>query len=364
MDLAAQFGSHDAEWLGAMAEVARSGRYVGGNEVKAFETEFAAYCGSKQGVAVANGSDALRLSLLALGIGTGDEVVTVSHTFVSTVDAIVHAGASPVFVDIDPSTFTMDPVRLAEAMGPRVKAVIAVHLYGQSADMAPLLEVCQEAGIPFIEDAAQAHGAEYQGRRCGSVGKIACFSFYPAKNLGALGDGGIVTTDDPDLAESVRSLRQYGTTTDRYRHERVGWNSRLDALQAAVLRRKLRFLDEWNNARRSLAGCYGRGLGAVEGIVVPMEAPGRRHVFHLYCIRTPLRESIRTSLDSAGIETGIHYPIPVHRQPAYARVRFRAGRLPETERAANEVLSLPMYPELGEQSVEYVCEAVRSTFAR
>jgi dTDP-4-amino-4,6-dideoxygalactose transaminase len=358
VDLSTQFREHAQEWMGAAEAVAESGRFIGGPEVASFEAEFARFSGCKFGVGVASGTDALRLALLALGIGPGDEVVTVSHTFVASSDAIVHAGARPVFVDIDPDTYTMDPIQLKDALGPKVKAVIPVHLYGQSADMAGIMELCKKRGIPVLEDAAQAHGAAFRDQRCGSVGAAGCFSFYPAKNLGAWGDGGMVTTNDEDLADKVRLLREYGRTTDKYRHALVGWNSRLDALQAAVMRLKLRHLDSWNNARRRIAARYRRRLDGVPGLTLPREGKGRRHIYHLYVVRARGRESLQKHLERRGIETGIHYPIPVHLQPSYQRVHFKAGPLRTTERVAKEILSLPMYPELPPASVDFVAQQV------
>jgi dTDP-4-amino-4,6-dideoxygalactose transaminase len=355
VDLTAQFRAHGAEWMRAAAAVAENGRFIGGPEVVAFEKEFARYSGCKFGVGTASGSDALRLALQAIDIGPGDEVATVSHTFVSTVDAIVHVGARPVFVDIDPATYTMDPKCLEDALGPKVKAVLPVHLYGQAADMDPLLETCESNGIPLVEDAAQAHGASFRGRRCGSMGALACFSFYPAKNLGAFGDGGMVTTNDEALADKVRMLRQYGTTTDKYRHERIGWNSRLDAIQAAVLRKKLPYLDGWNDSRRRLANRYRKHIDELHGVKAPIEGSGRRHVYHVFCIRTRGRDRLKKHLDGKGVETGIHYPLPVHLQPSYQRVKFRAGTLRETEKAARSILSLPLYPEMPPSDVDAVC---------
>lgn len=350
------------EWLEAIQGVLDSGRSIGGEDVKNFEREFSSYVGTKFGVGTGSGADALRLALLALGVGPGDEVVTVSHTFVASADCIVHVGAKPVFVDIDPETYTLDPKALERALSPKVRAVLPVHLYGQAADMDPILEVCRKHSIPVVEDAAQAHGASYRGRACGSMGAISCFSFYPSKNLGALGDGGFVATQDADLAEKVRLLHEYGQV-EKYRHVLVGFNSRLDALHAAVLRRKLTHLDSWNNARRRAADRYARHLEGVAGVGVPIEKPERKHIYHVYAVRTPHRPELQSWLGKQEIETGIHYPIPVHMQPAYTKVNWRAGELKESVRASQEVLSLPMFPEINDDQVDRVSQAV-SEWAR
>lgn len=357
VDLKRQYRQHRSEWLGALTRVAESGRYIGGEEVAAFEKEFAHYCGTAFAVGTGSGSDALRLALLALKIGPGDEVVTVSHTFVATVDAIVHVGATPVFVDIDPVTYTLDPKQLKAALGPRVKAVLPVHLYGLSADMAPILETCEAAAVPVLEDAAQAHGATYQGRACGSMGKAACFSFYPSKNLGAFGDAGIVATSDGELADQLRLLRQYGEA-EKYNHKIVGFNSRLDALQAAVLRTKLPHLDAWNERRREIAALYDATLGEIPGIGTPTTPEGRRHIYHIYGIRAQRRYALQQFLTNRGVEVGIHYPTPVHRQPSYREIRTRSLDLSATVAVAKQELSLPMFPELTRPEVETVCRLI------
>lgn len=357
VDLVGQNAHYGEEWMRAVSSVIESGRFVGGEEVTAFEREFASFCGCRYGIGTASGSDALRLALLALGVGRGDEVITVSHTFVSTADAIVHAGATPVFVDVDPETYTMDTSQLDALLGPEVKAVIPVHLYGQSADMAPILELCEDRAVPVVEDAAQAHGASYDSRPCGSMGQLACFSFYPSKNLGAFGDGGFITTNDMEVADRLRLLREYGQSK-KYHHKLVGFNSRLDAIQAAVLRRKLVHLNDWNQARRRLARQYDDRLQEVKTVLTPYEAEGRRHVYHIYTIRTRHRDRLREWLSRNGIETGIHYPVPVHLQGAYAKVPYRALSLDRTTSACREILSLPMYPELTEEEVDTVCDTV------
>jgi len=324
--------------------------------VVAFENEFAAYCGTTYGVGVNTGTSAIHLALLAAGIGPGDEVITVPFTFVATVAAIENAGATPVLVDIDPRTFTLDVAQLAAAITPRTRAIVPVHLYGQPADMDPILAIAREAGVVVIEDAAQAHGAEYHGRRAGSMGAMACFSFYPGKNLGAYGEGGMVVTADPELARRLRMLRDWGAEK-KYHHVMKGYNFRLDGIQGAVLRVKLRHLEQWTEARREGARHYDTML-VPAGVRTPVAMPWARHVYHIYAIRTPDRARWQAELLSAGIQTGIHYPTPVHLLPAYANLGGRVGQFPEAERAAAEVLSLPMFPELSSGQREQVAEAV------
>lgn len=359
VDLQEQNRLHADEWMDAVRSVITSGRFIGGDEVRAFEREFTSYIGAKYGVGTGSGADALRLALLALGVGPGDEVATVSHSFVATADCIVHAGARPVFVDIDPVTYTMDPSQLQKLMGPKVKAILPVHLYGQPADMDPILEISKKWNVPVVEDAAQAHGSSYRGRPCGSMGLISCFSFYPSKNLGAFGDGGFAATQDPELAEKIRALHEYGQV-EKYKHSLVGFNSRLDALHAAVLRRKLRYLDGWNEARRRAAKLYSKGMQGLEGISPPVEAEERKHIYHVYAVRSAHRSSLQSWLTQHGVETGIHYPIPIHMQPAYSRVNWRAGELARSVAASLEVLSLPMFPEITPEQVERVCDSLRT----
>jgi len=352
----AQYRSHKAEIDQAIHRVLDRGWYILGEGVRAFETEFAAYIGVKFAIGVGSGTEALHLALRACDIGPGDEVITVSHTAVATVAAIELCGATPVLVDIGADRYTLDPEKLPCLLTPRTKAIVPVHLYGQPADMTPILEIAHRHGLKVIEDCAQAHGATYRGRRVGSWGDMASFSFYPTKNLGALGDGGIVVTDDPGLAEKARLMRQYGWA-ERYVSHIRGWNSRLDELQAAVLRVKLRYLDADNAARVGLATMYNQLLADTD-LVLPLEHPGSNQVYHLYVIRTKRRDELRAFLKERGIGTLVHYPVPVHLQPAY-RGRLPGGDdLPETERAAREVLSLPMYPELVESDVKVVAEAI------
>lgn len=347
----AQFQSYQAEIEEAVLRVLRGNRYILGEEVEALEREFAAYIGTRKAIGVANGTDALELALRALELQPGDEVITVSHTAVATVAAIEAAGAMPVLVDVDPRYYTLDPAQLSEVLSPRTRAVIAVHLYGQPADLDAINSFCQEHGLVLVEDVSQAHGAKWRERRIGSIGNISCFSCYPTKNLGAIGDAGLVATSDENLARKVRMLREYGWQ-ERYISDLRGRNSRLDELQAAVLRIKLKHLDEDNARRRALAAQYDALLKGV--VQTPEVREGAEHVFHLYAIKTGKRESLMNHFRSSGIYPGIHYPQPIHLQPAY-KGRLRAARsMQVTERLAGEVLSLPMYPELSGMEVSQV----------
>lgn len=354
-DLRARYLAHQKEIDEAVQRVLAGGWYILGREVQAFEAEFAAYCGAAGCVGVNSGTDALHLALRACGVGPGDEVVTVAHTAVATVAAIRMTGATPVLVDIDPQTYTMSPTALAEALTPATRAVIPVHLYGHPADMDAICAIAKECFI--IEDCAQAHGAQYKGRPVGSFGDLACYSFYPTKNLGAMGDGGAVTGNDPELLEKVRLLREYGWTSHaRYISQIEGLNSRLDELQAAILRVHLRHLDEENARRRRLAALYNELLP--DALQKPTERPDCRHVYHLYVVQHPERDRLRSRLADEGVGAAIHYPAPVHLQPAYQNGAVRSHPLPITERAAREVLSLPMHPMLSEMQIRQVVEAV------
>lgn len=333
-----------------------------GPNLQSFEKEFAAYCGAAEAIGVGDGTAALYLALRACEVGPGDEVITVSHTFVATSEAICMAGARPVFVDVDPVTLTMDPSQIEDHISPRTRAILPVHLYGQCADMDPILEIANRHGLYVIEDACQAHGAEYHGRRAGSLGSLAAFSFYYSKNLGAYGEGGMVTTNDPELGRKVRMLRDHGSS-QRYYHDLIGMNGRLDELQAAVLRIKLECLEGWNEQRRMLAGIYQQALASAP-VLTPVEAAGRRHIYHLYAIRSQERDRLRDALASQGIGTGIHYPVPVHLQVAYQHLGEGRGSLPVTEAAAEEILSLPMYAELLPSQVERVAAEVQSFLLR
>jgi dTDP-4-amino-4,6-dideoxygalactose transaminase len=354
----AQYLAQREEIDAAIRRVLEGGRYILGEEAAAFEREFAAYAGASHGIGVGNGTDALEIALAACGIGPGDEVITVAHTAVATVAAIERVGASPVLVDIDPATYTLDPAQLERAHSPRVKAVVPVHLYGQCADLPPIVEFARAHGLRIIEDCAQAHGASYQGRPAGSWGDAACFSFYPTKNLGALGDGGMVVTSDAGIAARARLLREYGWSR-RYVSDVAGRNSRLDELQSAVLRVKLRSLDQDNARRAQLAGAYTAAL-AESDLELPRARAEAVHVFHLYVVRSRRRDALQRHLDAGGVGALAHYPVPIHLQPAYEG-RLRGARaLPETEKAAREVLSLPMHPQLTEAELGVVTGRVRT----
>jgi dTDP-4-amino-4,6-dideoxygalactose transaminase len=356
LDLQVQYASIKTDIQHAVSRVFETGQFVLGEEVAAFESEFARYVGADHGVAVNTGTSALHLSLLAAGIGPGDEVITVPFTFVATVAAIGYTGAHPVFVDIDPQSLTMDVDQVQSAITPNTKAIVPVHLYGQPADMDPLLAIARKHGLIVIEDACQAHGAEYKGRRVGSLGDLGCFSFYPGKNLGGYGEGGIITTSNAKHAETLRMLRDWGQAK-KYHHVLRGYNYRMEGLQGAILRVKLRHLDAWTDQRRSRAAEYNRFLQHSE-VVRPQEMPYARHVYHIYAVRSRDRADLQRTLRSHGVQTGIHYPIPVHLQEAYRDLGYGPGDFPHTERAANEVLSLPMYPELSNNQVEVVSAAV------
>lgn len=362
VDLKAQYASIRAEVGDAIQRVLDSAQFTLGPEVAAFEAEFAAYCSAPHGVGVNTGTSALHLALLAAGVGPGDEVVTVPFTFVATVSAIQYTGARPVFVDIDPRSFTIDVSAIEAAITPRTKAIVPVHLYGLPADMDPILDIARRHGLRVIEDACQAHGALYKGRRAGSLGDMGCFSFYPGKNLGAYGEGGMVTTADAGFARTLRMLRDWGAE-QKYHHVLKGYNFRLEALQAAVLRVKLRHLEDWTEARRAAAAGYDRLLAPLD-IELPACPAHMRHVYHLYVIRTPAREAWQTALDAQGVQTGIHYPVPVHLQPAFADLGHGPGSFPHAERAAREVLSLPMFPELTPAQQQQVASALAAVAER
>jgi dTDP-4-amino-4,6-dideoxygalactose transaminase len=356
LDLKSQYLAIKEEILTAVSGVLESTHYVLGSEVAAFEEEFAAYCGTRYGVAVNTGTSALHLALLAAGVGTGDEVITVPFTFVATVAAIVYTGATPVFVDVDPVTYTMDPQQIEAAITPKTRAILPVHLYGQPADMNAVREIADRHGLVVIEDAAQAHGAEYHGRRAGSIGALGCFSFYPGKNLGAYGEGGMVTTDNPEFARTLRMLRDWGAEK-KYHHTLKGFNYRMEAIQGAILRIKLRYLEAWTDARRANAAVYMNSLENC-GLTLPVEAPGNRHVYHVYAVLTEQRQALAESLNARGIQTGIHYPIPVHLLPAYSDLGYKSGDFPVSERTASQELSLPMFPEMTKDQIAEVSAAV------
>jgi dTDP-4-amino-4,6-dideoxygalactose transaminase len=358
VDLKHQYHNIKAELQEAINGVLEKGIFVGGDEVEGFEEEFAQYCDVRFAVGVGSGTEALHLALLACGVGSGHEVITVPNTFIATTEAITLTGARPIFVDIDPETYTMDTGQIESAITERTRAIIPVHLYGQPANMAPILAIAERHKLLVVEDAAQAHGALYKNKKAGSLGTAACFSFYPTKNLGAYGEGGAVVTDHEEIAQRVMILRDHGSR-QKYRHDIEGMNSRLHTLQAAILRVKLRHLDRWNQQRRELAALYDDLLHDTEGVVRPAIRRGCAHVYHLYVIRCAERDRLREHLGNTGIVTGIHYPIPLHLQPAYDYLGINEGTYPVTERVAAEILSLPMYPELRREDVAKVSEKIK-----
>lgn len=357
LDLKAQYASIKDEVDAAVLNVLASAQYILGDEVAALEEEFADYCGVDHAVAVNTGTSALHLSLLAAGIGPGDEVLTVPFTFVATASAICYTGARPVFVDVEPVTLTMDPAKLEAAITPRTKAIVPVHLYGQMADMDAICAIAERHGLVVIEDACQAHGAEYKGRRAGSIGLSGSFSFYPGKNLGACGEGGMVVTNDSQQAETIRMLRDWGQS-QRYHHVLKGYNYRMDGIQGAILRVKLRHLDAWTAARRAHAAQYTSLLEGSAAVTPPIEVTGRRHVYHVYAVRSRRRTDLQHRLQAQGIQSGLHYPIPVHLQEAHLDLGYAEGDFPVSEAAAREVLSLPIYPEMTSRQVAEVVSAV------
>lgn len=356
IDLAAQYRRLKPEIDDAVGRVLSSGQFVLGEEVVAFEREFAECIGAPFAVAVNSGTSALHLALLAASVGPGDEVITVPFTFIATVASIEYTGARPVFVDIDATSHTLDVGRLEAAITSRTRAIIPVHLYGRPADMDSIVDIANRHGVTVIEDAAQAHGARYKGRAVGSLGDLACFSFYPTKNLGAYGEGGLIATGSPHLARTMRLLRDWGQDA-KYQHVLKGFNYRMDALQGAILRVKLRHLEAWNEARRLHAAEYDRQL-AGSGVITPAVDPELQHAYHIYAVRTTERDELRSSLHARGIETAVHYPLPIHLQPAYAGLGYRDGDFPQSEALAREVMSLPIYPELTIEAVRCVAEAV------
>jgi dTDP-4-amino-4,6-dideoxygalactose transaminase len=358
LDLKAPYRELQGELDEAYRRVVESGWFILGREVEAFEEEFAAYCGVRHCIGVGNGLDALHLILRGMEIGPGDEVIVPSNTYIATWLAVTYAGAVPVPVEPDEATCNLDPARIEAAITPRTRAIMAVHLYGNPAQMDPITAIAKRHGLKVIEDAAQAHGARYRGKRAGALGDAAGFSFYPGKNLGALGDGGAVTTDDDAVAERIRTLRNYGSRV-KYVNELKGINSRLDELQAALLRVKLQRLDEWNARRSALAEAYGAAL-AGSGLTLPVATGGSDPVWHLYVVRTPQRDALQSLLQERGIGTLIHYPIPPHLQKAYAELGLAEGAFPLAERMARQVLSLPIGPHLAPEAVRTVAEAIRS----
>jgi len=356
MDLSRMHDRIMADIRAAMDEVIRRNAYILGDEVGQFEIAFASYCGAEHAVGLDTGTSALELCLRAWGIGEGDEVITAPNSFIATASGIAFTGARPVFVDIDPGTYTLDVSQVEEAITDRTRAIVPVHLYGQPADMDPIMQIAEAHGLKVLEDACQAHGARYKGRRCGSLGHAAAFSFYPAKNLGAFGDGGLLTTNDADLAEKVRMLRNYGQKV-KYHHLFLAYNRRLDTLQAAVLTVKLGKLDEWNASRRAVAARYDELIGPP--YVTPAVADYAEPVYHLYVVRCPDREATAAKLREAGVDSGLHYPVPIHLQEAYKYLGHQLGDFAEAEKACAQVLSLPMFPYMTDEELEAVGAAVR-----
>jgi dTDP-4-amino-4,6-dideoxygalactose transaminase len=361
VDLKAQYRAIKPEIDAAVEHVLANSQFILGPEVSAFEMEFAQYTTSNAAIGLNSGTSALHLALLAAGIGPGDEVITVSFTFVATVAAIGYSGAKPVFVDIDPASYTMDVTQIEAAITPRTKAIMPVHLYGQPADMDPIMEIARRHNLIVIEDACQAHGAEYKGRRVGSIGDMGCFSFYPGKNLGAYGEGGAVVTSNPAYEHTIRMLRDWGAEK-KYVHQLKGYNYRMEGVQGAILRVKLRYLEAWTEARRAHAAEYSRLLQD-SGVGVPQAMPYARHVWHVYAVRTQDRAGLQAALQQQDIQSGIHYPIPVHLQPAWAELNYASGDFPHSEKAAAEVLSLPMYPEMTADNIQAVAGAVQNAGA-
>jgi dTDP-4-amino-4,6-dideoxygalactose transaminase len=358
LDLKTQYQAIRSEILEAVTATLDSGTFVLGPEVAAFEEAFAPYAGASHVIGVNSGTAALQLALVVAGVGPGDEVITVPHTFVATVAAILYLGARPVLVDVDPASYTLDPRRLEAAIGARTKAIIPVHLYGQPADMDPIMEIARRRGLIVVEDAAQAHGAEYKGKRCGGIGDLAAFSFYPGKNLGAYGEGGAITTNREDFARTLRMLRDWGQEA-KYQHTLLGYNARLESVQASVLRVKMRYIDRWTAARRSIAERYDRGLADLGHVQPPAFDPHRHHVFHIYAVRVRDRHGFMAFLAGEGVGTAIHYPFAVHTLEGYRTLGYRSGDFPVAEQVAAEVVSLPMFPEMTDEMVGTVIAAVR-----
>jgi dTDP-4-amino-4,6-dideoxygalactose transaminase len=356
VDLKAQYLSIKDEINTAVLKVLDSTEFILGSEVTSLELEFANYCGTDFGVALNTGTSALHLALLGAGIGAGDEVITVPMTFVATTAAICYTGATPVFVDIDPVTYTIDITQIEQVITERTKAILPVHLYGQPADMDPILDIARRHNLTVIEDAAQAHGAEYKGRRVGSIGDIGCFSFYPGKNLGAYGEGGMAVTNNPDYDHKMRMLRDWGQER-RYHHVLKGYNYRMDGIQGAILRVKMCYIEAWTEARITCAANYNQLL-TESGLGLPTALPHNRHVYHVYAVRSPQRNELQKSLQAHEIQTGIHYPIPVHLQPAYGELGYQLGDFPVSELVAKEILSLPIYSELTLEQLQEISTVI------
>jgi len=357
VNLKAQYCLIKKEIDEAIGRVLNNCNFIMGEEVEKFEEEFANFCNAKYAIGVSSGTDALFLALKAINIQKGDEVITVPNTFIATTEAITMVGGKIKFVDINRDTYNIDVTKIEAAITKRTKAIIPVHLFGQPADMDPILEIAKKYNLKVIEDAAQAHGAEYKGKKVGSLGDLACFSFYPGKNLGAYGDAGAVVTNDPEIAQKIAMLRNHGRIK-KYEHDFEGYNSRLDAIQAAVLRVKLKYINSWNKARRKHADLY-KELLQNDNVILPIEDKNSKHVYHIFAIRVKNRDRLLNKLKNAGIGVGIHYPIPLHLQPAYRYLGYKAGDFPETERCSSELLSLPMFPELSEKEIKLIVNMIK-----
>jgi len=349
----------EEELVNVFSRVIKSSAFVLGPEVEKFEKAFAVYCGTAHCVAVNTGTAALHLVLAALGVGPGDEVITVPHTFIATAEAITAVGATPVFVDIDPVSFCIDPQLIEASITNRTRAIIPVHLYGQTADMDPICAIAAAHNIPVIEDACQAHGAEYKGRRAGSLALAGCFSFYPGKNLGACGEGGAITTDDAELAQRLRMWRDHGSLK-KYEHLIAGHNMRMEGLQGGILAVKLKYLDRWNDQRREVARHYGKALAGTQ-LTLPVEMSYSRHVYHLFVVQTDDRDELRQQLGDAGVETGLHYPIPLHLQEAYRHLGYSKGDFPVTERVKDRIISLPMHPGVLTEQIDWMAAEIQES---
>jgi dTDP-4-amino-4,6-dideoxygalactose transaminase len=359
LDLTVHHAPLRKEFDRAVTDVIESGAFAGGPFVEKFENEFASYCGCECAIGLGSGTDALWLCLLAHEIGLGDEVVTVPNTFMATAEAITFTGARPVFVDVDERTYTMDPTALEAAITPRTKAIIPVHLFGQPADMEPILAVARKHRLVVIEDAAQAHGATYKGRTVGTMGDAGCFSFYPGKNLGAFGEAGAVVTNNIALRDKIRTLRDHGQVR-KYHHSVIGWNCRMDGIQAAVLQVKLGHLDKGNSLRREHAQRYNAAFDGIDEVITPRQVDYAQHVYHVYAVRVPDRDEVMSILRERGVQTAIHYPVPIHLQPAYEMLGYQMGDFPVSEQIAHEFLSLPMFPELTSAQIDFVTDALKS----
>ena len=363
LDLKVQYRQIENEVLPMVTEAMQNGAFIGGPQVAGFEAEFAAFCESRHCVGVGSGTDALRFALMAAGVDAGNEVITVPNTFIATTEAISQVGARPVFVDIDPQTCNMDPNQIESRISDKTKAIVPVHLYGQPANMDPILDIANRHDLVVIEDACQAHGALYNGRKAGSIGFAGCFSFYPGKNLGAFGEGGAVVTQDEKAARTIRMIRDHGQSK-KYYHDMEGFNGRLDAIQAGVLRIKLRRLADWNESRRKNAAYYNQGLADIDGVQLPHESDLSRSVYHLYVIHTDQRDAMQEYLADRGIATGFHYPVPLHLQNAYTHMGFKEGDFPVAEKSARRLLSLPMFAELSTGQMDYVIDSIKEFMGR